>query len=244
MIKTVSLILTMSLFVIISCSSSDQETAQSEESPIQTAVTGNPDISYNLGLLLGMQAKRQYDEINFDELKKGFQKAFEGNIEEEDFTQANYVLHSYQHIQQGKRAQLALEKGNAFREENAKREGVTVTTNGLQYEILNPGNGGAHPTLEDNITIHYRGTLVDGTEFDNSYTRGKPTTFLLKNLIKGWQEGIPLMQEGSKYKFVIPPQLGYGGNSSNRIPANSTLIFEVELIKVGQPETPEPSKEE
>lgn len=244
MIKSAFLILSFSLLAIASCSSPEEEPIKTEEKPVESTID-NPDISYNLGLLLGAQAKRQFDEINFDELKKGFQKSFEGHVEEKDFTNANDILHSYQHIQLTQKTKAATENGTAYRAENAKREGVVVTTSGLQYEIIQAGDG-PNPTVEDTVTIHYRGTLINGTEFDSSYKRGKPASFPLKNLIKGWQEGVPLMKEGAKYKFVVPPELGYGGNNAGQIPPNSTLVFEIELIKVGEPEesaTPELSQE-
>lgn len=108
---------------------------------------------------------------------------------------------------------------------------VITTESGLQYEIVEEGNG-PKPTVTDQVTVHYRGTLTDGTVFDSSYERGEPATFPLNRVVKGWQEGIPLMSVGSKFKFTIPPELGYGSRANGPIPANATLNFEVELLAI------------
>lgn len=115
----------------------------------------------------------------------------------------------------------------------AKETGkVTTTASGLQYEVLTEGTG-AKPTATDNVTVHYKGTLTDGSVFDSSYDRGQPATFPLNRVIPGWTEGVQLMPVGSKFKFTIPPNLGYGAaGAGGKIPPNSTLIFEVELIKI------------
>ena len=115
----------------------------------------------------------------------------------------------------------------------AKETGkVTTTVSGLQYEVLTEGTG-PKPSATDNVTVHYKGTLTDGTVFDSSYDRGQPATFPLNRVIPGWTEGVQLMSVGSKYKLTIPPNLGYGAaGAGGKIPPNSTLIFEVELIKI------------
>jgi FKBP-type peptidyl-prolyl cis-trans isomerase len=124
-----------------------------------------------------------------------------------------------------------MQASEAFLAENQKRPGVKTTASGLQYEVLVQGTG-TRPTPNDTITAHYRGTLIDGTEFDNSYKRGEPLTLQLGSVIAGWIEGMQLMPTGSKYKLYIPYQLGYGMNTTGSIPGGSTLIFEVELLKV------------
>lgn len=129
-------------------------------------------------------------------------------------------------------AQPHLEAGAAFMQERANQPGVQTLPNGLQYEILQEGTG-PQPTIQSRVKVHYRGTLIDGTEFDSSYKRNQPATFPLSNVIAGWQQGIPLMKEGAKYRFVIPNKLAYGLNSpSPVIPAGAALIFEVELLEV------------
>ncbi|WP_290523867.1 FKBP-type peptidyl-prolyl cis-trans isomerase [Alcanivorax sp.] len=128
------------------------------------------------------------------------------------------------------------EEGAAFLEENAQRDGVTVTESGLQYEVLTAGEEGARsPTLEDTVEVHYHGTLPDGTVFDSSVERGQPASFGLKQIVKGWQEALPMMKEGDKWKIVLPPELGYGEQGAgpgSDIGPNQVLIFEIELLDV------------
>lgn len=124
------------------------------------------------------------------------------------------------------------ETGANFLANNAKKAGVTVTDSGLQYEVIQSGDGRS-PNRTDRVTVHYRGTLVDGREFDSSYKRGQPATFPLNRVIAGWTEGLQLMKEGDKWRLFIPSNLGYGQRGSgSMIGSNETLIFEVELLKV------------
>jgi FKBP-type peptidyl-prolyl cis-trans isomerase FklB len=125
-----------------------------------------------------------------------------------------------------------LSESKAFLAENGKKEGIKTLPSGLQYKVFAEGSG-KMPKAEDTVTVNYKGTLIDGTEFDNSYKRGQPATFQVKGVIKGWTEALQLMKEGSKWQFFIPPDLAYGeGGAGRSIPPNSTLIFEVELISV------------
>ncbi len=124
-------------------------------------------------------------------------------------------------------------KGKEFLEKNKNKEGVKTTASGLQYKVIKEGTGKS-PVATDKVTVHYTGTLIDGTKFDSSVDRGKPATFGLNQVIRGWTEGLQLMKEGGKYMFYIPAELGYGPRATGNIPPMSTLIFEVELIKVGQ----------
>jgi FKBP-type peptidyl-prolyl cis-trans isomerase FkpA len=125
------------------------------------------------------------------------------------------------------------EKGEAFLAENAKKEGVKTTASGLQYKVLKEGDGKS-PQATDTVSVHYRGTLLDGTEFDSSIKRGQPAEFPLNRVIPGWTEGVQLMKVGAKYQFTIPSKLAYGerGTPGGPIPPNSTLIFEVELLAI------------
>jgi FKBP-type peptidyl-prolyl cis-trans isomerase FklB len=125
-------------------------------------------------------------------------------------------------------AQKAAAAGEAYLAENARREGVTTTASGLQYKVNAPGTG-RKPTANDTVTVHYRGTLVDGTEFDSSYKRGQPATFPVSGVIAGWTEALQLMQEGAKYQLVIPPALAYGDRGPL---AGQVLVFDVELLGV------------
>ena len=124
--------------------------------------------------------------------------------------------------------------GKRFLEENAKKEGVVTTESGLQYFVVKEGND-VHPTATDEVTVHYTGKLINGTVFDSSVERGEPATFALNQVIKGWTEGLQLMGEGAVYRFFIPYDLAYGEKGAGgTIPPYSTLIFDVELIKVGK----------
>lgn len=122
-------------------------------------------------------------------------------------------------------------EADAFFAENASAEGVSQTDSGLQYKVLEEGEG-AKPTADDTVTVHYRGRLLDGTEFDSSYERDQPATFALNSVISGWTEGLQLMAEGAKYELYIPADLAYGPGGNGPIPPNSALIFEVELLEV------------
>jgi FKBP-type peptidyl-prolyl cis-trans isomerase len=123
--------------------------------------------------------------------------------------------------------------GAAFLATNAKKADIVTTASGLQYEVLTKGTGTKSPSATDNVTVHYKGTTLDGTEFDSSYSRGAPASFPLNRVIAGWTEGVQLMKEGDKFRFYIPADLAYGSEGAGRqIGPNATLIFEVELIKI------------
>jgi FKBP-type peptidyl-prolyl cis-trans isomerase len=123
--------------------------------------------------------------------------------------------------------------GVAFLAENAKKANIVTTASGLQYEILTPGTGSVSPSATETVKVHYKGTTLDGKEFDSSYSRGEPISFPLNRVIPGWTEGVQLMTEGAKYRFYIPSELAYGEQGAGgSIAPNSTLIFDVELLKI------------
>src|SRR5688500_16529512 len=144
---------------------------------------------------------------------------------------ANTAMMRYINQAQEQKSKPNIAAGEKFLASNKSRPGIRTTASGLQYEVITEGTG-PKPTAEDSVTVHYRGTLLDGTEFDNSYKRGEPITFALGGVIRGWTEALQLMPAGSKYKLYIPQQLAYGTNEVGQIPAGSLLVFEVELLKV------------
>ena len=202
---------------------------------------------YAIGVDLGESLAPVRDEIDIDALKAGLDDAFEGReLKLDDVAREEIKNSAAERIQAsqakavGERAKVAKEAGEKFLAENAKRDGVTETDSGLQYEVLTPAEGDK-PSAEDRVTVHYRGTLIDGTEFDSSYSRGEPVTFPLGNVIAGWTEGVQLMSPSAKYKFVIPASLAYGERGAgNRIGPNETLVFEVELLSIEEAEADQP----
>ncbi|WP_213611703.1 FKBP-type peptidyl-prolyl cis-trans isomerase [Pseudoalteromonas sp.] len=170
-------------------------------------------------------------------LMRGFEDALAGDakIDEEKIREVLTALDESVRTKQEEKAKVESEKskaeGEKYLADNAKKEGVMVTDSGLQYEVMSEGEG-AKPVATDVVKVHYKGTLLDGTEFDSSYSRNEPTTFPLNRVIPGWTEGLQLMPVGSKYKFTIPSDLAYGDRDLGKIPANSTLIFEVELLEI------------
>ncbi|AXV66639.1 MULTISPECIES: FKBP-type peptidyl-prolyl cis-trans isomerase [Pseudoalteromonas] len=177
--------------------------------------------------------------VELDEalLKRGFEDALAGNakLDDEKIREVLTALDQSIRTKQQEKAKVEAEQskaeGEKYLAENAKKEGVTVTESGLQYEVISQGDG-EKPVATDVVKVHYKGTLLDGTEFDSSYSRNEPTTFPLNRVIPGWTEGLQLMPVGSKYKFTIPADLAYGERDLGKIPANSTLVFEVELLEI------------
>ena len=194
--------------------------------------------SYSLGYQFGKSLKAQGMEINLDVYTSGIKDALSGT--EGPLSQAEMqkiVLELQKRVAAARQKELKemaeknLSGGKAFLEENKKKEGVKTLPSGLQYKVLAEGSGKA-PKAADNVTVNYKGTLINGTEFDSSYKRGKPATFQVDKVVKGWTEALQMMKEGSKWQLFIPPELGYGERGGGPIPPNSALIFEVELISV------------
>ncbi len=152
-----------------------------------------------------------------------------------DDVAANACLNSYMSKLQSEKSKPQIEEGKKFLAQNKMKPGVITTASGLQYEIITQGTG-IKPTLIDTFVAHYRGTLLNGTEFDASYNRGQPLTYPVNKVVAGWVEGLQLMPVGSKYKFYIPYNLGYGAMGSGQIPGGATLVFELELLDVKKAE--------
>lgn len=197
----------------------------------------NDSLSYFLGLSLGYELLSTPFESNPDLILQGFIEAFKGiaPIDQQTTQMVFQGLQMKLQQQEAEKANLAsqeaLEQGNQFLLENGSRDGVTTTPSGLQYEVLVKGEG---PTPADTsvVEVHYEGSLIDGTVFDSSYERGESISFPLNRVIPGWTEGVQLMPVGSTYMLFIPSELGYGSRGTGPIPANSTLVFKIELLGI------------
>ena len=193
-------------------------------------------VSYALGLGIGRQLSQMgADNLDIDDFAKAIKDILAGKKPEIDDAEAQTLVKDFFEKQEAKQRAAAAEKfketkekGEAYLAENAKKEGVVT----LQYQVIKEGNG-RRPKATDKVKCHYEGMLVDGTLFDSSIQRGEPATFPLNGVIKGWTEGLQLMQEGAKYRFFIPYHLGYGENGAGAsIPPFAALVFDVELIEV------------
>jgi len=190
--------------------------------------------SYSIGVDIGMNFKKQNMDLNADALAAGAKDALNGKPQVNP-NEIREIMTQWQ-TEFGEKQKVMATKNQADGEkylvENKKKEGVKTTASGLQYKSLKEG-AGPQPKASDTVTVNYRGTLIDGTEFDSSYKRGEPATFPLNGVIKGWTEGLQLMKKGSKFQFVIPPGLAYGERAVGAdIGPNSTLVFDVELLDV------------
>ena len=195
-------------------------------------------VSYSIGVQLGQNFKQQDVDIRIESFVRGLKDALTGGKLELTEQQIQQLMASFsqqmrakQQEKQKAEAAKNLTAGKAFLETNKSKEGVKVLPSGLQYKIIKQGTGKS-PTAEDKVKTHYRGTLIDGTEFDSSYKRNQPAEFAVKGVIKGWTEALQLMKEGDKWELYIPPELAYGERGNRNIPGNSTLIFEVELLEI------------
>ncbi len=190
-------------------------------------------ISYALGLGIGQQLKNMgIKDFSVQDFTQSICDVLSDAEPAISHREAQTLLNEYFDKQAREQAQGAIAEGKAFLEANAKKEGVTTTKSGLQYQVLTEGTGRS-PKATDKVRCHYEGTLINGTVFDSSYKRGEPADFPLDGVIPGWTEGVQLMKEGAKYRFFIPYLLGYGERGAgSSIPPYSTLIFDVELIKV------------
>jgi len=190
-------------------------------------------ISYALGLGIGHQLKSMnIENFSIEDFTRSIQDVMEDKPTEINARDAQMMLNEYFAKKEQEQAQQAIADGKVFLEENGKREGVVTTKSGLQYEVITEGTG-KQPKATDKVRCHYEGKLIDGSVFDSSYQRGEPADFGLNQVIPGWTEGVQLMKEGAKYRFYIPYLLGYGERGAGQsIPPYSTLIFDVELVKV------------
>ena len=201
--------------------------------------TDEQKISYIMGVNVGSQMKADDFKLDKPAFMSGIEDMMAGKKPRLSNDEAMTIVKNFQEKQQAQReeaqkvaAEKNLTEGKKYLEENAKKEGVKVTNSGLQYRVITAGTG-ATPAADDTVEVHYRGTLLDGTEFDSSYARNKTETFGVSQVIPGWVEALQLMKEGDKWALAIPPDLAYGpGGSGNAIGPNQVLLFDVELIKV------------
>jgi FKBP-type peptidyl-prolyl cis-trans isomerase len=213
-----------------------QQTTQEQipEPKVSPFATEKDKVSYILGTSVGTSLKQQNYDINFDPFVKGLADALEGRDLAMTPEEMNQVMMAYQQKMMAQQQVLGdknISEGRAFLEQNKNQAGVVTLPSGLQYKILTPGTGPV-PTALDSVKTHYRGTLLNGQEFDSSYSRNEPATFGVTQVIQGWQEALQLMKVGAKWQLFIPADLAYGPQGRPSIPPNSVLIFEIELLEI------------
>lgn len=191
-------------------------------------------ISYALGLGIAHQLKSMgIEDFSVEDFSQSVSDVLADKTPAMTNREAQELLNDYFQKKQKEEAEKAIAEGKVFLEANGKREGVTTTKSGLQYEVLTPGKGERSPKATDTVVCHYEGRLVSGKVFDSSYERNQPAEFGLNQVIPGWTEGLQLMSEGAKFRFYIPYLLGYGEQGAGpSIPPYSTLVFDVELFSV------------
>ena len=205
--------------------------AQKKKTDAKALLTHEDSLSYAFGLSVMENAKNAGFENLSDELIMQAISDSKAGVAKLDKDKATGIINSEVRKNSQKKNELNKKRGEAYLVENGKKAGVKTTATGLQYKVNVEGQG-IMPDKNDKVTVHYHGTTIDGVVFDSSVDRGKPATFGLNQVIPGWTEGLQLMTEGSKYTFYIPQGLAYGSRAQGKIEAFSTLIFEVELIKV------------
>ena len=218
--------------IFFSCTGNEEK-----GSDIKTKLTDDTDsISYSIGADIGDNLINQGIDINYDAFSAGFRNGYEKEEHLLTIEKRRELFKSMQdrmRVKQQAEASKALEKAENFLKDNKdKNKDIQVTKSGLQYRVIKKGSGKSPDSSSDQVRVHYEGKLLDGTIFDSSYKKGEPFVTRLNRVIKGWTEGIQLMNEGSEYEFFIHPRLAYGARRNNDIPPNSVLIFKVELQKV------------
>jgi len=221
----------------------DEADEPGADSPFKTKTER---VSYCIGADIGSNMKRQGVEVDPDILAKGLGDALfdrevliDEDARREILTAFSNEMREKAQQRMKEMAETNKKAADEFLAENAKKEGVVTLPSGLQYKVITEGDG-ATPKRTDTVSTHYRGTLLDGTEFDSSHKRGQPATFPVGGVIKGWTEALQLMKVGSKWQLFVPPDLGYGERGSRNIEPNSALIFEVELLSIEEKPKPAP----
>jgi len=208
----------------------------------KTALKNEKDkVSYSIGTQIGNNFKNQSMDVDVDLIAKGIKDALSGGkllMTEKEIKETITALQKDMMAKQAERMKVVAEKnrkeGEAFLADNKKKEGVKTTPSGLQYKVIKDGNGPT-PKMADTVTVNYRGTLINGTEFDSSYKREEPATFPVNSVIPGWTEAMQMMKVGAKWHLFVPANLAYGEQGAGpQIGPNSTLIFEVELTAINK----------
>ncbi len=226
-IKALVILAAATAMIVTSCSPKSSFTGAKVKSQ-------EDSLAYAIGVNFYFSAMIDSMDIDPVLLAKGMFDAKEGKTTLDGNSAQSYIMTYMQKKQAEQMKKMYgknIDDGEKFLAENKKRDGVQETASGLQYEVITMGTG-AMPKPEEVVRVHYTGTLMDGTKFDSSVDRGEPAEFGVNQVIQGWQEGIQLMPVGSKFKFYIPYELGYGENGTGPIPPYSTLVFEVELLEI------------
>jgi FKBP-type peptidyl-prolyl cis-trans isomerase len=199
-----------------------------------TLDTDKKKFSYTVGVNIGQSLKQDHLDVDVEVLNRAIADVLGGaqlKMTPEQMQAAVQQFQTQQAQQREAKAAENLKKGQEFLADNKKKPGIVQTASGLQYQVIKEGTG-RKPKDDDVVVVNYRGTLLDGTEFDSSYSRGQPATFPVNGVIKGWREVLPLMKEGSKYKVFVPSDLAYGANGAGPIEPNSLLTFDIELLSI------------
>lgn len=228
--------------ILAGCNQGDAEKETTKEVQLQTL---EQKVNYAIALNMANNFKQREVPIEVDAFTQALKDVRDGTEPRLNEEQLQETMQTFQEqqmeLQQQRQKEIADKNkadGEKFLSDNAAKEGVEMTESGLQYKVLEEGDG-IQPAAEDTVTVHYEGRLVDGTVFDSSYERGNPATFGLNQVIPGWTEGLQLMETGSKYELYIPSDLAYGPGGNQGIPPNSTLVFQVELLEVEKAEQAE-----
>ena len=224
--KFKALVLCAALLSLVACEKKEAA------APKLTLESDEDRFSYALGMVIGERVLKQYGDVNYDLMLEGIKAQHKDAETLITLDEAGESLKTKMETTLATQTEENKSRGADYLKSHAEKEGVQVTESGLQYIVITPGDG-VKPKETDEVTVHYRGTLIDGTEFDSSYSRNAPATFGLGQVIPGWTEGLQLMSVGSKFLFVIPYELGYGERGAGgSIGPYETLIFEVELLEI------------
>ena len=224
--KIFALALCFSISALLSCEGQKGKSSVSLK-------TSSDSVAYSIGVSIGANMKKDgLDSLDLNIMKEGISSAMKGDSLLINTPQCQGIIQAYLSTKQKVKGDANLDAGKKFLAENKTKQGVKVLPDGLQYIVIKEGTG-SKPTANDTVSVNYHGTLIDGTVFDSSVERGEPAEFPVGAVIKGWTEALQLMSVGSKYKLFIPADLAYGDRAAGpKISANSTLIFEVELLKI------------